>query len=408
MKSTTAVFAFALLSACASTEGQVSVDAPQGAKAQAPAANNGPTSLSAVWMPSEFEEVTLWPKAYSGELLVMEVAEHGAEVQAGDVIATLDLVKIDRQIADAELDLASAQIKRKGLLARHQMAEESVAASLARTEADLARAQRSLRGYQEKETAFARRSDELSERREAAWLADQRDELGQLEAMYDADELVDATEEIVLNRQRRDVALTEASQALSKERRQYNVELTRKIDAEVRREGVARKEQALAHLKRTQSLESEARTDADTRSAAELAKKERRLAELKGDRASMVLTAPRSGMLLHGSARSLRSGPSAPLRKGSTLKPRAGAFVIAAPGGAALALQLPESMRSEVADGDAVTVRGMGDASWSGRLSLSAMPSAMKGDAAQFDATVYVDGVDHFVPGTHAKVELNQ
>ena len=59
--------------------------------------------------------------------------------------------------------------------------------------------------------------------------------------MYEADELTDATEEIVLKRSRRNLALTEERNSLQEDRRQYRVELSDRIQLESRKEDLERR-----------------------------------------------------------------------------------------------------------------------------------------------------------------------
>jgi len=60
--------------------------------------------LSGVFEAQKTAEIVLRPKQWS-ELKVLDAVEHGAAVQRGDVLVTLDMAKIDRQIADLTTDL---------------------------------------------------------------------------------------------------------------------------------------------------------------------------------------------------------------------------------------------------------------------------------------------------------------
>src|SRR5206468_6852083 len=136
---------------------------------------------------------------------------------------------------------------------------------------------KSLEGWSGKEIPFARRSDEIGKKNEDAGIDDQKDELAQLEKMYKADELVDATEEIVLKRSKRRLAISEESRGLSVDRRQYRMDYDEAMQTEVKREAVKTQELSLDRLVRTQAIERRAREDALARSKDALDQQRERL-----------------------------------------------------------------------------------------------------------------------------------
>jgi len=366
-----------------------------------------------VLMPAEHDAISLWPEAYAGELLVLEVQAHGTAVAAGEVVARLETKSLERQIDDARLELESARIEHEGLLEKHAVADEAAASRLERARAALDRARRGLEGYETAERAFKQRSDDLSRHWEKARVDDQVDELAQLQAMYEADELTDATEEIVLKRSQRDLALTRERNDLEEDRRVHRLQLADELEAEAKREEVARKEEELEHLARTQAVEARGRDDAARRSAAKLEEKERKLAELRRDLELLSVRAPRTGTLLHGSIRDYRPGGSPRrLERGSKIAPRDDVFLIAAPEALAVAVDVPESLRASLPDGGgAVTARPVGrpDLELRGTLTLADFPRALQGDESVFEGTVALDAAgvaSELVIGTHVEVEV--
>ncbi|MEM7307005.1 MAG: hypothetical protein AAF682_10065 [Planctomycetota bacterium] len=418
-RSAVPALSLALLSCAASSElreatpRKAAASRAQEAPAADAAEEAGPWEHRGVLVPAAPAAISLWPEAYTGELLVLEVLPHGSAVRAGDVLARLDPGKLDDAIADAELGLSSARVQHAGLLERNAVADEAAAAALVRAEAGLVRARRSFTGYKDQELAFALRADDLSRQREESWIADQLDELAQLEAMYEADELTDATEEIVLKRSRRDLALSRASSALSADRRGYRVELTDKLSLEARGEDVERKAGDLAHLRRTQDVDAAGRTNAVERSQADLARKERRLTRLRSDRTLLEVTAPRDGVLLHGSLRSMRAGGGpATVRRGDRLSARSDAFLVAAPSALDVALSVTETERAALPAGTGerpVLVRPLGGGDeLAGTLVLGRYPASAAGGESGFDATVTLaePAPAALVAGTHVTVEL--
>ncbi len=373
-------------------------------------ATKAAAALTGVFVPAEFEAVSLWPEAYRGELLVLEVMAQGSSVATGDVVARLDQRALEDQIRQAQLDVRSAEVKHAGLQGKDELARQAAQSQRARASAALERARRAFEGYTLHELAFSLRGDGLAETRERHRLDDQRDELDQLELMYEADELTDATEEIVLKRSRRDLDWTQQRNALSRDQRAYQVEHTRTLQREEREEALQKQEEQLAHLVRSQSLEALAREDAEARSAAELEKKRVHLARLLQDLELLTIRAPRDGILLHGKARDYRPGGSPPRPvRGSKLSARQDVLLVASPARLELALDVPESALAKVRDGAGATVRPIArpDVELRGTLVLPTYPASRKGDESLFEGVIELgESAPGLVIGMHAKVEL--
>lgn len=388
--------------------------APGDGAAQDPAsAKSADSSEAASWKgvvaPADFEAVSIWPEAYSGELFVLEVQPPGTAVAAGDVIARLDPKTIDDQLRSAELELRSAVVRHQGLVARNAIEAEADQAGLERARAGLDRARRELAAWEEQELAFAARSRELQKRYEDRNIEDQRDELDQIMQMYDADELIDATEDLVVKRNKRNLELTLTGAELSRDRRAYQVEVEEALQRESREEQVRAQELALEHLVRKQDIDRAARDDAERSSAAKLEEQRKRLAELKRDRELLTVKAPRAGVLLHGNVRDYRPGSAAPRHeRGSRLTARADAFLVADPASATVVFDVPESKLGQVADGAAakLSAQALPDTELAGTVRLAAYPTA-KGDESRVEASVALDEVPAGLAfGLHAEVKV--
>jgi len=361
-------------------------------------------------IPGEHAAVSLWPEAYNGELLVLEVRPEGTPVVEGDVLARLDTRSIEEQIASAELELQSARVAHDGLLEKNRIALELAVADLARARAGLDRTRRTLDGYENRELGFMTRIDGLSEQREQFRVDDQRDELAQLEAMYEADELTDATEEIVLKRSQRNLQLTLDGNSLSADRRQYRNEIAQLNDLETRREALTRETQAVEHLVRNQAVAQAARSDAEQRSLAAGAKKEERLQRLTRDLELLTIKAPRAGILMHGKLADYRPGKSrARLERASKIAPRSDVLLVVEPSKLAVALELSESSLDTLGDGSVVRLRPVRghDRDWKGRLTVSPFPTGHKGDEGTFAADIAVDSATPgWIIGTGVSVDV--
>jgi len=386
--------AFLVLAAsCASTSSKPA--APQSPAPDAVASSPAQVERTGTIVPAEFEEVSIWPQAYAGELLVIEVRPHGATVEKGDLIAKLETRSIDEQIHQAELETSSARIRHEGVVARNAIDDDAASAALEQAKTSLERARRTLEGWTKREIPFARRGDEISKKYEDAGIDDQKDELSQLEKMYSADELVDATEEIVMKRSRRQLAISEESRSLSGDHRQYRVEYDEAMQTEVKQEAVRSQELALDRLVRGQAVDRWMRKDALERSADALRLQEEKLAKLKRDLDLFAIRAPRAGVLLHGRARDYRPGRTpARYERGSQLSSRSDLFLVANPEAVAVAIDVPESNLGKLRDGQGADVRTLAGASGSakGTFHVEAYPAAKGGgDDGVYEAVVDLD-----------------
>jgi len=388
---------------------QSAAQGPQGS--QATSAKPGAIERTGVLAPVEPAVLTVWPATWSGEMLVLDVAEHGSLVKQGDVVLTFERRGYDQRLAAAERDLHTSEIRHAGLLERNRIDEQSAASALEQTKAKLDRARRALDGYLGREIPFSKRQDELMALREKSNIEDQQDELAQVEKMYSADELVDATEEIVLKRSRRDLATTIDSVKLNRDRRQYEDEVPEALQIESRKEEVAVQELGLERLQKSQEIERTARQDSEARSTAELAEQQAELGRLRGDAQLFTLKAPRDGVLLHGKLEDYRPGAAASrLERGSRVALRSDVLMVADPAHMAVAIDLPESQRAALRAGSSAVVRPLSlpGKELSGKLALDAWPEPKPGDEGQFAGTVVLkdplpEGLQF---GLRAKVEL--
>jgi multidrug efflux pump subunit AcrA (membrane-fusion protein) len=86
-------------------------------------------------------EVKIRPKAYQGDLLVSAAAAHGARVKKGEPILELDATQIQKQIATAENELATAHANQAKADADVQLGESADALAMQMAQAELSNAE---------------------------------------------------------------------------------------------------------------------------------------------------------------------------------------------------------------------------------------------------------------------------
>jgi hypothetical protein len=155
--------------------------------------------LSGAFGPAQSSPIKLRPKVWA-DLTVKSVAAHGAEVGKGSVLIEFETEKIDRRITDSKRSLEAARLDLALATAEHQFASKS--ADLDRASAQLAfkRLGEDLKHFQEHIKEFSVKSTHQSYSSYSNSLAYAEEELNQLKKMYEADDLTEETEEIIITR----------------------------------------------------------------------------------------------------------------------------------------------------------------------------------------------------------------
>ena len=155
--------------------------------------------LSGAFGPAKSAAVKLHPKVWT-DLTVKSVAAHGAVVGEGTVLIEFETEKLDRRITDSQRSLESERLNLGLAKAEHQFASES--AKLDRVAAKLAfkRLGEDLKHFQEHIKEFSVKSTHQSYASYSNSLAYAEEELKQLKKMYEADDLTEETEEIIIQR----------------------------------------------------------------------------------------------------------------------------------------------------------------------------------------------------------------
>ncbi|MBC8328541.1 MAG: hypothetical protein H8E31_07310, partial [Planctomycetes bacterium] len=281
-------------------------------------------------IPAESESVELWPETWSGELLFLEVVPHGAMVTAGQLIARIDARQIDEQLRAAEEDLGSSRLAFEISVHKGELEERAAHERIELAEKAFQRAKLGLESFHEFDLPQRVRQMELQEAYAKDGIQDQQDELAQLKAMYEDDEITDETEDIVLKRSVRQLERTITGARLSMAQRKHQREFDWRLEAERMEEDVRTKGSARERMVQDFELDQRARHDRLRRTEGELARKAEKLEQLRHDRGSFEVRAPRSGLLLHGGVEDYHPGAAAPRhQRGGRGQIRAAMFTVA-------------------------------------------------------------------------------
>ena len=270
------------------------------------------------------EIVTVHSKSWSS-FKVVKAIEHGTEVKRGDVLVEFDARSIDESIADLETELAVGELSLAESKHKLELLKKTVPMRLENVERTERVATEDLKRFLTVKRDSQKRSLARRVTNAENWLAYQREELDQLEKMYEADDLTEETEEIILLRTRHDVESAE-----------YSLERARESTEESLKISLPRQEEGLEQAVRKASLaweEARLTLPAELEEAqhaydARQIKHERtiaRLDRLKSDRELMTIEAPISGTVYYGKPNHGKwSDPSSLaniLRPGGSVKP---------------------------------------------------------------------------------------
>jgi HlyD family secretion protein len=395
-----------LLAACVSSSGGAD---PKTAPNHSPQVAN---EWEGTAVPAEGTAIAIWPEAYAGELILLDVLPHGTRVRSGEVIAHLDTRAIDDELRNSDFEVSSDQMRVGNAEQKLRVDLDAAASTLEQARSGLDRSRRALEGWEKQELEFSKRNAELEDRHRVAGIDDQTDELAQLEKMYKADELIDATEEIVLKRSRRGLDLSKTGLALARDQREYEQKIEEAMKTEAKREAVHVQEAAVERLVRSQSIDALAADDALQRLRVQLGELRRRNAELERDRELLTVKAPRDGILLHGSLDEYRPKLAPPrFERGSRLVPRTKVFTVADPEKLVVAVDVPESKLGTAHSGSAVELHPVFDPklSASGKLSIDELPQARSGPTPEndYEGTIVLDhAIAGLRTGMRVKVKL--
>jgi HlyD family secretion protein len=242
-----------------------------------------------------FEEYTPSPAP-----TVQSAVKHGAKVKAGDVLLTLDPEKLDKQIDDLKTELRLAELSL-------QQAEQNLAVLEKTTPLDLAANERAAKINQEDrkyyfdvQRPFDLKVAEFNLTRARNFLEYSEEELRQLEKMYEADEITEETEAIVLKRARDQLKSAKMSVESSQLSRDFALQFgipradeSLRASSERRQLELERAQLALPQALQRQQIEIEKLRVQNRRNA-------ERLKRLEADRELLTIRAPLDGLVYYG------------------------------------------------------------------------------------------------------------
>jgi multidrug efflux pump subunit AcrA (membrane-fusion protein) len=256
-------------------------------------------TFSATALPTEATLIRLNPTAWA-EFEITQLAAHGSLVAAGDILVKFDAEAIDKKLADANRTLGADELS----LAQAELEYQSLTETTPRKLESIRRAARDAKEENDYFTKTRRKAAEEGAeqdlKRAKETLENQQEELKQLAKMYDADDLTEETEEIILVRQRD--AVSHAEYALRMETLDHDRKLKVRLPREAESLATSEQESALALAQAEVELPRQLKLQKIQLEAARtaFAREKEALAELTADRKLFESKAPAAGWFYHG------------------------------------------------------------------------------------------------------------
>jgi len=364
--------------------------------------------LKGVFEARNMTEVIFRPEAWP-TLVVQKAVKQGARVKAGDVVLALDTKKIDEAIRDMEDARSLSDVSFRLMREETAALEKSVPLDLAAAERAGRHSVEDLERYARVDRALSVKQTRQGLKSAEQWLANAEEELKQLEKMYEADDLTEETEEIILKRQRHAVerARLGLEVRLAATDKALNVDLPRR---DVSTKEAARR-QALALEKARATLPM-----ALTKKRLEIEKAERarkkaaeKLGKLRKDREAMTVRSPVDGVVYYGKCvRGNWPSLAASLARGTAVKPHSAVLTIVQPRPMFVRAPVPEKLLARVSEGreGKATPTAFPDVRLRARVeTVTTAPVA----AGTFEARILfveAEGAARLVPGMSCTVKL--
>lgn len=243
--------------------------------------------------------IRLKPKEWT-DFTVKKVAAHGQRVKAGDLLVAFDSEKYERAVANKGLDLRVSALDLDLARESLRLARELIPMDLAALELAHAQAKEDLERFLKIDRPYSEKSNARSIKSASNYLLYAEEELKQLRKMYEADDLTEETEEIILKRARDSVERAQNSVESARLRADRSQKVTLPRSDLTHKDTERRKALELAKGRKALPAGLEKQEIALNKQALTHQRAEKDLARLKEDAKLMRIVAPRAGIVYYG------------------------------------------------------------------------------------------------------------
>lgn len=256
--------------------------------------------LGATVIPERSVPIRLQPTVWK-DFSIKNIADHGSNMKKGDLLVEFDPRGIEEKLMDLKLSVSRKTLELEQSASALLVLERTLPEKLSRLENEAGTAAEELAYFTEVRRASELEDAEQDLKRSRQMLASYREELKQLLQMYEADDITEDTEEIILQKQRDAVEHAEYSLRMEMLDRKRTIYV--KLPREALSLTAKRDDTALALDSARADLPLEIALKKDGIAALENAveRDKQSMADLEKDRALFTITSPEAGMFYHGS-----------------------------------------------------------------------------------------------------------
>ena len=394
---------------------QASADEPKTAEQATHTVEESPlkivVQLDGTAVAEKMTEVAVDPESWS-DWTVEDAVAHGVQVRKGDVLVRFDTKKIDEAIADLEMELELLDLTITQADRELPLFEKTLAMDTEDAERALRITMEDTQHYLDVEKELAKKNTEFSLKSTKQRYENTLEELVQLEKMYESDDLIEETEEIILKRQRHSVAAAKLSleRATVAHDRALRVGLPRTEESTQRK--LARSELSTAKATRNVELALKQKQLEHAKQKIKRDRQHEKLAKLQHDREAMIVHAPAAGTVYYGPCVDGKWGKITTLRSKLRAHGKVQAheilMTIVSDGPNHVVATVPEADLSELKPGmkAALTFPALGDDQVEGRVESLSSTIVSAGKFA-IQLTLDNDGrVAGLTPGMSGKIKL--
>lgn len=257
------------------------------------------TELEAVLESAKMHPISIEPEVFA-DLTVVDAVAHGARIKKGEVLLRLDPEKLEEQIEDLELGEPGAKLALEVAKAELENLKETTPLKMEAAERSKRRADEDLAYFQSTDREQREKSTKFNVRGSEERLAGAKEELDQLKKMYEADDLTEETEEIILKRQKFAVESAEFSLESYRLTAKRTLETSIPRDYENMVSGQRDASLALTLARETLPKALDQKKLGLEKLLRDQTKAEKKLADLRKDLKLLTVRAPANGLVYYG------------------------------------------------------------------------------------------------------------
>lgn len=320
--------------------------------------------IDGVFVADEMEQVALRPEVWT-RFKVLEAVEHGTKVKKGEVLIRFDDEKLEEDLAEEALDQNIGQLSLLQDEEEFPRIKRLLELNFQNAERRYERTKDDYEYYHETDRPFSVQIANFRYKSAQQQLAAAREELEQLQQMYDADELTEETEEIVLKRQRFAVETAELMLELNKESRDYTLNVSLPRNDEYYETALEEAEIAYKQAKTAVEMGATRKSYEMEKKREARAKSVERHGKLLNDKGLMTLRAPCDGVVYYGKHTNGKwsqiSSLKAKLRPFGTVSPNTVLMTIVKPGALHILSSVGEKDLPDLETGQKATIKPTAD-----------------------------------------------